>query len=140
MNLTTFDPVVITRLFNAPVGEVWKAWTDPVAVLKWYGSDPNGWGLNARLDVRAGGGYEISFSNSDGSEHSCSGIFLEVREPEQLIFDWQWKSEPGVVSIVKLCLLQNGSSEELLLSGAWRAFFPHGLGRETFPLPTMCIF
>jgi hypothetical protein len=27
-----------------------------------------------------------------------------------------------------------------LLSGAWRAFFPHGLGRKHFPLPTMCIF
>jgi Xaa-Pro dipeptidase len=46
----------------------------------------------------------------------------------------------AIEGLVKLCLLQNGSSEELLLSGAWRAFFPHGLGRKHFPLPTMCIF
>ena len=113
MNLTTFDPVVITKLISAPVGEVWKAWTDPGAVLKWYGSDPNGWGVSSTLDVRAGGAYEICFSNSDGSEHTCRGVFLEVREPEQLIFNWEWKSEPGVVSTVKVVLAPEGTGTRM---------------------------
>ena len=37
----------------------------------------------------------------------------------------------AVEGLIKLGLLQNGTSEELYLSGAWRAFFPHGLGRKS---------
>jgi Xaa-Pro dipeptidase len=37
----------------------------------------------------------------------------------------------GVEGLKNLGLLQNGTSEELYLSGAWAAFFPHGLGRES---------
>ncbi|KAE9379091.1 xaa-Pro aminopeptidase-like protein I [Stipitochalara longipes BDJ] len=36
----------------------------------------------------------------------------------------------AVEGLIKLGLLQNGTSEELYLSGAWRAFFPHGLGHH----------
>lgn len=39
----------------------------------------------------------------------------------------------AVDGLLKLGLLQNGASEELYLSGAWRAFFPHGLGRKLSP-------
>jgi Xaa-Pro dipeptidase len=39
----------------------------------------------------------------------------------------------AVDGLIKLGLLQNGASEELYLSGVWRAFFPHGLGRESSP-------
>ncbi len=35
----------------------------------------------------------------------------------------------AVEGLSKLGLLRNGTPEELYVSGAWRAFFPHGLGR-----------
>jgi Xaa-Pro dipeptidase len=37
----------------------------------------------------------------------------------------------AVAGLKKLGLLQNGTSEELYLSGVWAAFFPHGLGRKS---------
>jgi Xaa-Pro dipeptidase len=37
----------------------------------------------------------------------------------------------AVEGLQQLGLLQNGTSEELYLSRAWAAFFPHGLGRES---------
>jgi Xaa-Pro dipeptidase len=37
----------------------------------------------------------------------------------------------AVEGLKKLDLLQNGTSEEIYLSGAWVAFFPHGLGRKS---------
>jgi Xaa-Pro dipeptidase len=36
----------------------------------------------------------------------------------------------AVEGLLKLGLLRNGTPEELYVSGAWRAFFPHGLGRK----------
>ena len=29
--------VVITRTFDAPVEQVWKAWTEPEFVMRWWG-------------------------------------------------------------------------------------------------------
>src|SRR5258708_30842448 len=46
--------IVITRIFDAPVELVWKAWTDPTLVMRWWGPDkftcPS-----AKIDFREGG-------------------------------------------------------------------------------------
>jgi len=50
---TTKDPVV-TRTFDAPVGEVWSQWSDSDKVMKWWG--PQGFTAPvARIDFREGG-------------------------------------------------------------------------------------
>ena len=49
----TFD-VVSTRIFDAPVEEVWKAWSDPEYVMRWWG--PTGFtSPSAEMDFRVGG-------------------------------------------------------------------------------------
>jgi uncharacterized protein YndB with AHSA1/START domain len=50
---STLD-VVVTRVFDAPVEEVWKAWTDSEKVMRWWG--PTGFTAPvARIDFRVGG-------------------------------------------------------------------------------------
>jgi len=52
-NTQTFD-VVITRVFDAPVEEIWKAWSDPEYVMRWWG--PTGFtSPSAEMDFRVGG-------------------------------------------------------------------------------------
>jgi uncharacterized protein YndB with AHSA1/START domain len=46
--------LVFTRVFNAPLARVWKAWTDPAEVMRWWGPDRFTCPL-AKLDVREGG-------------------------------------------------------------------------------------
>lgn len=45
--------LVVTRVMNAPVEMVWKAWTDPALVMRWWGPDyftsPS-----AKIDFREG--------------------------------------------------------------------------------------
>jgi uncharacterized protein YndB with AHSA1/START domain len=49
----TFD-VVVTRVLDAPVEEVWKAWNDPAYVMRWWG--PTGFtSPSAEMDFRLGG-------------------------------------------------------------------------------------
>lgn len=46
--------LVLTRVFNAPVDRVWKAWSEPEYVTRWWG--PEGFTSPlARMDVREGG-------------------------------------------------------------------------------------
>jgi uncharacterized protein YndB with AHSA1/START domain len=102
------DAIKLETRIHAPVRQVWKAWTDPVLILKWIGSDPSGVGLKAEMDTRPGGKYEISFKSTDGSEHTCFGTYTEMKEFQKLVFSWEWKSEPGVESLVAVELKPDG--------------------------------
>ena len=46
--------LVVTRVFDAPVKQVWKAWSDPEHVMRWWG--PDGFTCPvAEMDFREGG-------------------------------------------------------------------------------------
>jgi uncharacterized protein YndB with AHSA1/START domain len=96
------DVVRIETSFNATKEKVWDAWTEPEFVLKWFGSDPNGKGLRAKMNVEQGGSYEITFKDEDGTEHTCMGKYLIVENFTHLSFTWEWKNEPGVESLVNI--------------------------------------
>ena len=52
-NTQTFE-VVVTRILDAPLDEVWKAWSDPEYVMRWWG--PTGFtSPSAEMDFRVGG-------------------------------------------------------------------------------------
>lgn len=57
VNMTTDTAkidLVFTRVFDAPVSEVWKAWSDPNYVMKWWG--PTGFtSPSCKMDFREGG-------------------------------------------------------------------------------------
>src|SRR5260221_8502475 len=98
------DIVTIEKIFDVPIMNMWNAWTDPSVVIKWFGSEPGGEVLEAKLDVKPGGRFKITFRNPDQTEHTCSGVYAEVVEFSKLSFSWEWKSEPGVVSFVTMLL------------------------------------
>src|SRR5687767_15456099 len=95
------------------IEKIWEAWTNPNLILKWFGSDPKGKGLKAELDVRPGGYFEITFQDSDLTEHTCSGIYDEVRALSKLAFSWKWKDEPNVESFITLWLTPEGKSTRM---------------------------
>jgi uncharacterized protein YndB with AHSA1/START domain len=102
------DHLKMEVMIDAPLKKVWQAWTDPDIILQWIGSDPDGKGLNAKLNVRIGGTYEIHFMNSDLAEHTCYGVYNDIVEFSRLHFSWRWKSEPDVESQVSILLIPAG--------------------------------
>lgn len=46
--------LTITRIFNAPVALVWRAWTDPAFIRRWWGPDRFECPM-CRVDFREGG-------------------------------------------------------------------------------------
>ena len=51
--------VVVNRILNAPVATVWKLWTDPELVTKWWGPQDYT-SPSAKIDLREGGSYIFS--------------------------------------------------------------------------------
>jgi uncharacterized protein YndB with AHSA1/START domain len=77
--------LVLTRLIDAPREKVWKAWTNPELLKKWFAPLP--WTTPAaQLDVRPGGASVITMRSPEGKEFPNAGVYLEVVENERLVF------------------------------------------------------
>jgi uncharacterized protein YndB with AHSA1/START domain len=92
--MTTTREFTITREFAAPRELVFRSWTDPRHLARWYGphgcTTPIG---SIRADVRPGGTWQATMVvDATGQEFPTGGFYLEVREPERLVFTWR---EPG---------------------------------------------
>jgi uncharacterized protein YndB with AHSA1/START domain len=78
--------ITTTRILHAPRELVFKAWTDPAHVAKWWG--PNGFRSTIqKMDVRPGGEWLLVMHGPDGTDYKNKSVFLEVKEPERLVYD-----------------------------------------------------
>lgn len=69
--------LVIERVFDAPLTLVWKAWTDPAHIARWWG--PKGFSTRVEaLDFRVGGRSRYVMIGPDGAEYPAEGTFLEI--------------------------------------------------------------
>jgi uncharacterized protein YndB with AHSA1/START domain len=114
----TAHQITITRVFEAPRELVWKAWTEPEQLARWWG--PAGWTNRLEtisMDVRPGGTFSVtSVSDTDGSEMTSQGVYREVVEPERLVFDEPAENawHEGAVSIATFTDLGDGRTELVL--------------------------
>ncbi|MBO9579694.1 MAG: SRPBCC domain-containing protein [Sphingobium sp.] len=73
---------VLEKTFEAPRSLVWRTWTDPKLLSRWYG--PNVETIIHQLDARPGGLWLNEMKMSRGSSYQRSE-YLEVVEPERLV-------------------------------------------------------
>jgi uncharacterized protein YndB with AHSA1/START domain len=80
--------IVVTRVFDAPRERVWRAWTEPAELARWWGK--RGWTTppeSVTMDVRPGGEFSLlSVSDEDGREMRLNTTYHEIVEPERLRF------------------------------------------------------
>jgi uncharacterized protein YndB with AHSA1/START domain len=100
--------IVITRVYDAPREQVWKAWTEPRRLAEWWGK--RGWNAvpsSIAMDVRPGGTFRVTTVSEDGAEMTNDGVYREVVEPERLVLE-----EPsGGLSTVVFTDLGDGRTE-----------------------------
>jgi uncharacterized protein YndB with AHSA1/START domain len=79
--------LVISRVFDAPRSLVFKAWTKPEHLARWWG--PKGFTLVAcEIDVRLGGAWFRRMRSPEGTEYVKRGIYREIVPPERLVFTY----------------------------------------------------
>jgi uncharacterized protein YndB with AHSA1/START domain len=86
--------LVIERVFDAPRELVFKAWIDPVHLVRWLG--PQGFtGTVIEMDARPGGAYRFHLCSASGVEYWQQGVFREVLEPERFVRTCAWADADG---------------------------------------------
>jgi uncharacterized protein YndB with AHSA1/START domain len=103
---------------RAPRERVFRAWTDPRELEKWFcPSDAMKVKVN-ELDLRAGGRYHLEISSPAGELFRLSGVYRQVQPPEKLVYTWRWGDwaphEPD--SLVTVEFHDRGGSTEVVLT------------------------
>jgi uncharacterized protein YndB with AHSA1/START domain len=78
--------IVTTRVFNAPRELVFKAWTEPEHLRRWWG--PKGFTTTFHaFDLRPGGAWRFVMHGPDGTDYKNESVFVEIVKPERIVFD-----------------------------------------------------
>jgi len=82
------EDIVVTRIIDAPVEMVWKAWTEPEHVMKWWGpkyyTSPS-----CKIDLREGGKYIFAMrapADQGGQDAYTAGVYKKIVPMEYLEF------------------------------------------------------
>lgn len=87
--------ITTTIEINAPVAQVWAAWTNPEKIAKWWG--PAGFHSTVKkLEVRQGGRFEIIMHGPDGTDYPNLYVFDHIEEQKQLIYTSTGSEEFGL--------------------------------------------
>ena len=90
-----FDPtrdLMLERIVDVPVELVWKAWTEPAQVVKWFCPVP--WKtIECTIDLRPGGRFYTVMQSPEGETYPGDGCYLEIIENRKLV--WTDALEPG---------------------------------------------
>lgn len=85
-------PVVrATRTIRASRQRVYRAWTDPELLMRWF-IEPDGNMRVLELDLRTGGRYRLEGAIA-GNPWAIWGVYREVTPPSRLVYTWSWDND-----------------------------------------------
>lgn len=89
--------ILQSRVFDAPRELVWRAWTEPKHIAQWWG--PDGFTTTTQsADFRTGGHWHHVMHGPDGTDYLNFMEFIEVREPERIVYTNRGGGETADIS------------------------------------------
>jgi uncharacterized protein YndB with AHSA1/START domain len=85
---------VVTRVVDAPVEEVWQAWSEPEYVQQWWGPDGFTAPL-ARMDFREGGTSLVCMRSPEGQDLYNTWSYLSITPQRRIEFLSNFADETG---------------------------------------------
>jgi uncharacterized protein YndB with AHSA1/START domain len=77
--------LVFERTTSIPVEKLWKGWTHPETLMKWF--CPRPWKVtDCRIDLKPGGEFYTLMEGPSGEKNPNHGCYLEVIENEKLVW------------------------------------------------------
>jgi uncharacterized protein YndB with AHSA1/START domain len=90
-------PFEITRVFDAPREQVWKAWTEAERLKRWWG--PKGFTVHTcKVDLRPGGVFLYGMKSPDGADMWGKFVYRKIEAPKRLEFIVSFSDPKGGVT------------------------------------------
>ena len=113
------DPIIVEAYLDASPAEVFRAWTNPIAIKRWFGTVPNSL-QSATVDLRVGGEWRFVEHKSGKESNGFEGEYVAIEPERLLIFTWvkfatdangEWSSTQP--SRVEVGLSRSGTGTDL---------------------------
>jgi uncharacterized protein YndB with AHSA1/START domain len=95
VTLPTDEEILITREFDAPRHLVYRAWTTPELVMRWW-SGHRGTMKIAEIDLRVGGMWRYAMEANGGFEVAFHGEYREIVPDERIVNTEVFEGMPEV--------------------------------------------
>src|SRR5450755_1107610 len=105
VTLPTDTQILITREFDAPRHLVYRAWTTPELVKRWFGGN-HGEVISAEIDLRVGDQWRYVTSGGEGPDHAFHGEYRELVENERIVSTEVYEGAPDAESLNTLTLIE----------------------------------
>mgnify|MGYP002621827936 CR=1 FL=1 len=105
-------PLTIARTFDASPADLWRAWSEPELVARWFAPGT----MRAEVlawELQPKGRYRIRMHGEDDRTHTVVGRFREVKPGERLVMSWAWEGGEDNESTVTVTLAAHADGAEL---------------------------
>lgn len=114
VTLPTEEQILITREFDAPGHLVYRAWTTPELVRRWW-SGKQGEMTVAEIDLRVGGFWRYAMVTDDGFEAAFHGEYREIVPDERIVYTEVYEGMPEGEALNTLTLTETDGRTILTL-------------------------
>ncbi|MDX6645918.1 MAG: hypothetical protein QOK40_1645 [Miltoncostaeaceae bacterium] len=105
VTLPTDEQILITREFDAPKHLVYRAWTTPELVRRWW-SGQRGAVTSVEIDLRVGGAWRYVMVTDDGFEVAFHGEYREIVPNERIVSTEVYEGFPDGEALDTLTLTE----------------------------------
>jgi uncharacterized protein YndB with AHSA1/START domain len=106
--------ILITRTFDAPASLVFRAWTTPELVRRWWGFESSPL-VVCEIDLRPGGAWRYVTRDADGTELGWYGTYVEVDDPRRLVSTEVFEGYPDAEAQNTLTLTEHDGTTVLAI-------------------------
>jgi len=114
VTLPTDDQILITREFEAPTHLVFKAYTTPELVRRWWHANRGEMTL-CEIDLRVGGQWRYVMSACSGPEVGFHGVYREIVPGERIVSTEVYEGAPDAEAIDTVTFTATGERTTLTI-------------------------
>ena len=110
----------VNHVFNAPLAKVYKVYTDPAVIPKWWGPERLTTKIE-KLELYPGGAWRFVQKDRDGKECAFHGYYHEVMSNKRLVSTFESEGNPGHVILQTVTFEENKGKTKITEQGVFKS-------------------
>jgi uncharacterized protein YndB with AHSA1/START domain len=109
----------IERTFDAPIEDVFEAWTSERVLRRWIHANPDWETPTAEVDLRVGGRVRVVMRDpAAGADYGAIGEYTVIEPPHRLAFTWVWDVDPDNPQMIELEFSERDGATTVLMTNS----------------------
>ncbi len=93
------ETFVIERTYDIPIGEVYRAWADPMLKARWFAGSADALGAGYELDFRVGGREINRGGPPGGAVYTYESEFRDIVPEQRIVYTYQMYADEARISV-----------------------------------------